>query len=166
MKYKNWLIVSLLATFIMITGCGKKEVKPVAIEEKNDKCTVCNMSVTNNQFATEVILDNGKAVKFADIGCMYNWMDSHKDNKLQARFVRDYNSKEWTELEKATFVYDKTIRTPMAYNVISFQNKGDAEKFLSQNKGEMLTVKDLENHKWEPNKEMADELGISTHHSH
>ena len=31
--------------------------------------------VMDNQFATEIILENGKALKFDDIGCMYKWMD-------------------------------------------------------------------------------------------
>ena len=43
--------------------------------------------------------------------------------RRKEKFVRDYDSKDWVSLEDATYVYDKTITTPMAYNVISFKTK-------------------------------------------
>ena len=108
----------------------------------------------DNQFATEIILENGKALKFDDIGCMYKWMEINPGEKTKEKFVRDYDSKEWISLEDATYVYDKTITTPMAYNVISFENKKDAESFVSNYKGKVLSYKELAEHKWEMNKEM------------
>ena len=44
------------------------------------------------------------------------------------------------QLEEATYVYDKTITTPMAYNVISFKDKKDAESFVSNYTGESSFV--------------------------
>ncbi|AXR17078.1 MULTISPECIES: nitrous oxide reductase accessory protein NosL [Bacillus] len=170
MKSKSFVTSFFIVLLMVVVGCDKKGVQPVAIDDKKDKCDICNMSVTDNQFATEVILENGKAIKFAEIGCMYKWMEQHQEDKLQAKFVRDYNSKDWVELEKATFVYDKDISTPMAYNMISFQNKKDAETFVSKSKGKLLTSQDLENHRWEINKNMMikmhEELGEGMNHSH
>ena len=51
---------------------------------------------------------------------MYKWMEIDSGEKTKEKFVRDYDSKDWISLEEATYVYDKTITTPMAYNVISF----------------------------------------------
>lgn len=123
MKIKHVVFVMCMCLVFAVVGCGKKGAEPVAVDEKNDKCDVCNMAVMDNQFATEVILENGKALKFDDIGCMYKWMDEHKNEKTQEKFVRDYHTKDWISLDKATYVYDKTIKTPMAYNVISFKEK-------------------------------------------
>ena len=55
----------------------------VAIDEKHDKCDICQIGVTDNQFATEIILENGKALKFDDIGCMYKWMEINSDEKTK-----------------------------------------------------------------------------------
>lgn len=140
MRIKYMLFTICLCLVFAVVGCGKKETKPVAINEKNDKCDVCNMAVMDNQFATEVILENGKALKFDDIGCMYKWMEINPGEKTKEKFVRDYDSKDWVSLEDATYVYDKTITTPMAYNVISFKNKKDAESFVSNYKGKVLFV--------------------------
>ena len=90
MKIKHVVFVMCMCLVFAVVGCGKKGAEPVAVDEKNDKCDVCNMAVMDNQFATEVILENGKALKFDDIGCMYKWMDEHKNEKTQEKFVRDY----------------------------------------------------------------------------
>ncbi|HJV17111.1 MAG TPA: nitrous oxide reductase accessory protein NosL [Bacillales bacterium] len=143
---------------LVITGCGKKEYKPVAINEKTDKCDVCHMQVKDNQFATEIILENGKSFVFDDIGCMYKWMKKNKDKKIANSYVKDFQTKEWIELEKASFVYNKPIRTPMAYNVLSFANKKDAQTYIDQKGGKLLSYKDLSQHSWERNKEMVKEM--------
>lgn len=167
MRVKYMLFAICLCMVFAVVGCGKKEVKSVAINEKNDKCDICNMAVMDNQFATEVILENGKALKFDDIGCMYKWMDEHKNEKTQEKFVRDYNTKDWVAVDKATYVYDKSIKTPMAYNVISFKEKKDADSFVEKHTGEILSSKELAEHKWEMNKEMMQKKkDHGSEHSH
>lgn len=152
MKRKAFFAI-LAAVIFIIAGCSQK-AKPVAIDEKNDKCDTCHMAVGNNQFATELVLENGKVLKFDDIGCMYKWMNEHKKEAITATFVRDYKTNDWIEADKATYVYDKNIRTPMAYNVISFQDEKAAKQFVDKNGGTVLTYNQLASHTWERNKEM------------
>ena len=64
----------LVGVISILAACGTKEVKPVAINEKTDICATCNMQVVDDQFATQVILENGKSLVFDDIGCMYKWV--------------------------------------------------------------------------------------------
>ena len=73
--------------------------------------------------------------------------------KTKEKFVRDYDSKDWVSLEDATYVYDKTITTPMAYNVISFKTK-KMQRALYLTIRKVLSYKELAEHKWEMNKEM------------
>ncbi|MGU3371872.1 nitrous oxide reductase accessory protein NosL [Bacillus mycoides] len=166
MKVKYVVLVICLCFIFTIVGCGKKELTAVAINEKNDKCDICQIGVIDNQFATEIILESGKALKFDDIGCMYKWMEINSGEKTKEKFVRDYDSKDWVSLEDATYVYDKTITTPMAYNVISFKNKKDAESFVSNYKGKVLSYKELSEHKWEMNKEMMGKPKTGNHGGH
>ncbi|MFB6468579.1 nitrous oxide reductase accessory protein NosL [Cytobacillus sp. Hz8] len=155
MKKNKALLVLLIGILSMyLAACGKDEVKPKAIDEDKDECDICNMAVMDNQFATEIILENGKTYVFDDIGCMYQWMSENKDKKVKAKFVRDYNTKDWVELDKATYVYNPDVNTPMAYNVISFADKKDAESFVTKKKGTILSAKDLDQHEWNMNKDM------------
>lgn len=156
-KYLKIFIITVIS-LLVVAGCGKKEYQPVAIKEKTDKCEICHMAVKDNQFPTEIFLENGKSMVFDDIGCMYKWMHENKDKKVEITYIKDYNSKEWIEGKKATYVYDKEIRTPMTYNVISFTDQKDAESFIADHGGKLLSYDDLQKHSWEQNEEMVKEM--------
>jgi len=155
MKKLKWGFILLAAAAIVaVSGCGKKEIKPVDIVEGVDKCEICNMTVANDQYATEVMTKDGKAHKFDDIGDLFVWTKKNGLNNVEARFVRDYHSKEWIKLEDASYVYDKSFKTPMAFGVVSFKEKKDAEAFVAEQKtGKLMSAADLDTHTWEPNRD-------------
>ena len=164
MKQKVLSFLLLMGVIAILAACGNKEAKPVAINEGTDICATCNMQVVDNQFATQIILENGKSLVFDDIGCMYAWVDDNANQKIDVQFVRDYNDKEWVKKEDATYVYNPSVITPMAYNVISFTDKADAEKFAADNEGStLLTASELDTHKWEANKDMMEKNGVTDH---
>lgn len=157
---KMWMLMTLSLLVALTAGCGGKEdFKPAAIDENVDKCDVCNMQVKDDPFAVQIILKDNKALKFDDLGDLFKWKQKNGTDKIGAEFVRDYGTKEWMLLKDGTYVYDKGIRTPMAYGVISFQKKEDAEKFVSEHgAGTVLSSSDLDSHKWESNKEMMKKM--------
>ncbi len=148
------LLGFLALAFIVLSACGNNEVEPVSIDEATDTCAICNMQVMNSQFATEVILTNDKVQKFDDIGCMYEWLGNNGSDDVAAQFVRDYHTKDWIQGDQATYVYNQHVKTPMSYNVISFASSDDAEQFIAENEGELLTYDDLQTHKWPMSKTM------------
>jgi len=152
---KVWLNVALVAGLAVVSsGCGSKLAEPVAINAAVDKCDICSMTVNDDINATEIILKNGKALKFDDIGDMYVWTKKNGTTDVDVQYVRDYKSKEWVQLKDATFAYDPSFHTPMAYNMYSFKDSKEAEAFIAEQKtGKVLTVKDLDSHNWERNKE-------------
>lgn len=156
------MILTFVAAFVLsfgLVGCGKQAAQPVAIDPSVDKCEVCHMTVKDDPFATEIILTNGQALKFDDLGCLYTWTKQNGMSQVKQRFVRDYNSGQWVKLEDAWFVYDPSVVTPMAYNVVSFQNKQDAETFLKQHpNGKLLSADQLSTHNWTRNMEMMNKL--------
>ncbi|WP_042355550.1 nitrous oxide reductase accessory protein NosL [Bacillus rubiinfantis] len=159
--FKSLLLLFVL--LLVVSGCGKTDYKPAAINEETDKCDVCNMAVKDDGFAAQIVLENEKNLLFDDIGCLYKWKDENKDKKIGNSFIKDYQSKEWLELDQASFVYEKSIRTPMAYNVIAFSDKKAAEKFIDEHGGQLLTADDLTSHTWERNKEMMKEMKKKMH---
>ncbi|WAA08741.1 nitrous oxide reductase accessory protein NosL [Fervidibacillus albus] len=159
---KSIMSFSIILMFLL-SSCGKKEVQPVAINEETDTCEVCNMAVADNEFATQVVMENGKSYVFDDIGCMFVWLDENGDEDVAASFVRDFDTKEWIELEEATYVYDETVKTPMAYNVISFKDAEDAQTYLDENQGAVLTYDQLLEHTWPVNEEMKQ---MNMEHNH
>lgn len=154
-KYFLPALILTMAVMIALSGCGKKEYKPVAINAGVDKCEVCHMLIPDDHNATEIILKDGKPLKFDDIGDLYVWLKKNGEDNVGAKFVRDYYTKEWIELEKATFVYDKSNKTPMAFGVYSFKSDQDADKFIKEKgSGKKMTAKDLDSHSWERDTDM------------
>ncbi|MED0677749.1 nitrous oxide reductase accessory protein NosL [Aneurinibacillus thermoaerophilus] len=158
MKKKGLIMASVLS-IALLSGCGTKEYHPVSIEENVDKCSVCNMQVADNQHSTEIILKDGKALKFDDIGCLNEWEKKNGTEQVGAEYVRDYNTKEWVPLKEASFIYDKTFKTPMGYGIYSFKDKGAAQTFLNeQGKGKLMNANDLHSHTWERNMDMMHKM--------
>ena len=169
MKQKlGWILC--VSLFIILAACGDKETEPVAIDEATDTCSTCNMAVTDNQFATQVILESGKSLVFDDLGCMHDWLSKNKDEKIDTEFVRDFDNEEWVKADEATYVYDKSVKTPMAYNMISFKDSEDAKAYAKDHKESVvLKANELDDHAWERNSEMMQNMkmhGEETEHSH
>ena len=123
MKKKGIQVIGWVMFILLLAGCGNDEVSPVDINEATDTCEVCNMAVIDNQHASQIVLENGKSLIFDDIGCLNDWLDSNENEKIAAEFVRDYNDEEWVLMDEATYVYNQSVKTPMAYNVVSFKDQ-------------------------------------------
>lgn len=174
MKRFSYLLLTLLAFTLILAACSDNDngnndngnsesdaeqsendvselaYEPEDIDPETDVCDICAMAVADDQFATQIVLENDRALKFDDLGCLYEWLDENGTDEVGAKFVRDFNTAEWIQLEEATYVFAEEIETPMAYGVISFKNSEDAEQYVADNGfGEILEVADLDNHKWE-----------------
>lgn len=152
MKKRTWTTImgAIIGISLFVIGCGKQETQPVEIVEGVDKCDVCHMHVANDKHATELVLQDGKVLKFDDIGCMHTWTKEHGTEQVDTQFVRDYYKAEWLKADQAAFAYDKTFKTPMGYGVLSFQDKAAAEAFVQKQKtGVVMNAEGLNSHTWE-----------------
>lgn len=163
MKNKLWLVTIFSVLLLALAACGggdenttQATYEPEDVEE-TDVCEVCAMAVPNNEHATQIVLTNDRSLKFDDIGCMYEWIEENGEEEIGTAFVRDFNSEEWFDFNEATFVFDETIETPMAYGIISFIDESEAEQFIDEfGAGELMKRDDLANHEWKMYKEMMD----------
>ncbi|OZB99029.1 nitrous oxide reductase accessory protein NosL [Paenibacillus sp. XY044] len=157
-------MLMLVVCIIWLSACTEKKYQAIPINEDVDICAVCKMQVKDDAFATQIVMKDGKNYKFDDIGCMNTWEKENGVENIGMEFVRDYNDKEWIEFKKATYVYDASIRTPMAYGVISFKDKKSADAFISeQGVGKILSPEELAEHDWKQSMDMMDMAGSSDH---
>ncbi|GED68403.1 hypothetical protein BRE01_21050 [Brevibacillus reuszeri] len=146
---KKWVTTlgAIVGISLMMMGCGKQEAQPADIAEGVDKCDICHMHVPNDHNATEIVLKDGKVLKFDDIGCMHEWTEKNGTEQVDVEFVRDYYTAEWMKADQAVYAYDATFKTPMSYGIYSFKDKAAAESFVQEQKKGAVT--DLKNHTWE-----------------
>lgn len=156
-------VMVLLFGVLLLTACGKK-YEALPINEDVDICAICKMQVKDDAYATQLTTKDGKNYKFDDIGCMHQWKAENGTDNIGMDFVRDYNDKEWIEYSKATYVYDASLRTPMAYGILNFKDKASAEAFVAeQGVGTIMTAEELASHDWKQNTEMMDMMGEGEH---
>ncbi|KFZ42114.1 hypothetical protein CS060_06365 [Anoxybacillus flavithermus] len=106
----------------------------MAEPDENTVCVFCNMKVYPKEnelgkFTAKSVTENGDVLFFDDIGCLFNYERDH--GEAAKKYVRDYNTFEWIELQNATVV-KADIKTPMNYGYAFFAKKEDAEKFVSE----------------------------------
>lgn len=116
-----------------------REAGPEAVPGESF-CAECGMRVTaESPFASQIKLDNGKAVFFCDLGDMFLYYGRHEgDSGAVAVFVKDYASGEWVDGRSAFYLTGAKVRTPMRYGILAFGDRGAAEKFMRDSGGEKV----------------------------
>lgn len=143
------IFATLIALLAVLSGCGESSMEPEEINPEIDVCEVCNMGIAHEFFATEIVTSEGDIYKFDDLGCMEEFLHSHREEESAKKFVRDMETGEWVELKDAYHAYDSEFWTPMANGVVSFKNKQRAENYISeQGFGELYDEQALKKHDW------------------
>lgn len=147
---KPFAVSALLILLLISTACGKNSFSPAEINEAVHTCEICNMQVANDRHATQIVTKEGRSLMFDDLGCLHEWKEQNGNDTIGEQYVRDYHTLEWIKLADASYVYDESFSTPMAYGIYSFKDKSEAEQFIAeQNKGQLMTASDLDSHTWE-----------------
>lgn len=153
MKKFKFALFAVFVFAMMLVGCtAKNEVAAQPIDENVDTCAKCHMGVKDNGYAAQYITEDGKSVKFDDIGCMEKYSNEHTDVKIAGKFIQDVNSNEWVKYEEASYVFDLDTPSPMGYGVHAFKEKATAEKFAADKQGELLTAEQIKTHEWKQDK--------------
>lgn len=127
-------------------------------------CEVCNMKVyvkdhEMGMFSAQAIKADGSNAFYDDIGCLLN--AELMFDEENTKFVRDFNTKDWVQVDDATIV--KTdLKSPMNWGYVSFADKADAEKYMADHEGseviELATVQAEAKERYEKKKaKMAEE---------
>ncbi|MEW6143953.1 MAG: nitrous oxide reductase accessory protein NosL [Thermodesulfobacteriota bacterium] len=122
MKY-----ILVLLMLLGMAGCKDEiDTRPHAVHYGEDSCERCRMIISDKRFAAQYITSSGEARKFDDIGCMADDLkDAGKRGESPlAAYVADYGTGEWIDAEKASYLQNGELRSPMGYNIAAF---GSAE---------------------------------------
>ena len=132
------IVALLLLLSLVLVACGNSAAgKPKPIDEEVDVCANCNMTVMDNQFATQIVTKEDESLKFDDIGCMAVY--TYTNDPDGTAYVRDFYTENWTDVEQAFFASTESIKTPMGSGFITFESKGNLDKFLSEYKADEVT---------------------------
>lgn len=141
--------LALVVFAVALTACGSgpAQTEPPKIYYGEDICDECSMIISDERFAAATIVEvsEGRTESriFDDIGGMFLYHIKHPELKVLARYVHDYETREWLTAEDAFFVHSEDVHSPMAHGVIACKTRGQAERLAGQFNGQVLTYNDL-----------------------
>lgn len=149
---KRAFVLMTLVASVVLGACQQASYEPHAIDHDIDTCEICNMAINDRQAATQIVMEDGRAVKFDDIGCMMQYKEENEDTSdtFHTEYINSYDEQGWVEAKESIYVYDEDINTPMGNGVISFSSLENAETFIEkEGYGELLQYEDLSKHDWD-----------------
>ena len=133
---------SCFFVIVFVCGCSSKPT-PEPIHVGEDVCANCRMAIIEPQFASEIILFSGDVLKFDDLACLAARSKSTETPVMQNIFVHDYLTGEWINGEKAVIARSSTVQTPMGSGTVAFTSREQADKFLAENSGQLVTLQEF-----------------------
>ncbi|GAB4447541.1 MAG: hypothetical protein OHK0036_01910 [Bacteroidia bacterium] len=144
---KNWYLLVLFSMFILFFIACSPQPEPINYE--TDICAYCKMSISDTQFGAELVTKKGKVYKFDSIECLINFMSEEKDVASQKKFLLtvDYSSPtKLINVEESFYVQTDSISSPMGANILSFEQKSEAEKIVSKYNGKLMRWNEVVNY--------------------
>lgn len=134
----------LLLVSISLISCNANEPKPIKINV--DVCDFCKMTISNGNFAAELITEKGRYYKFDDVSCMIKYAKSNKTVPYKSFFVTNYlNENQLIPVEKGFYLLGGTINAPMGGKVAAFETDENATAYQTKLAAKKATWKDVYN---------------------
>lgn len=132
------LCVSCAAAGAVLAACAPRssEPQPPEIAYGFDVCESCGMLISEPRFACALVLEDGRALKFDDLGDMVVYQLDRPNLKITAWFAHDYYTEQWVRAEAAFYVASDTIASPMGHGLAAFSTQAAADTFARSECGD------------------------------
>lgn len=134
------LIFSAFITFLFI-AC---EVSPQPIRYGTDACKYCQMTIVDQQHASQLINTNGKAYNFDAIECMIHYSKENKETNYQLYLINDFEKQGvLIDAKTATYLISPQISSPMGANLSAFNSEEAAQQAKENYEGDLYNWKSI-----------------------
>jgi copper chaperone NosL len=134
-------LVLALAAPLVLAACA---TGPEPVHWGVESCAHCQMVISDDRFAGQVVDTRGKTYKFDAIECMAAFL---KDDIVAAAEVKSVwvadGPDGWIEAGAATFVHSDNVRTPMGGGFSAHADAVSAGAFAAEVEGRVLTWEDV-----------------------
>lgn len=148
MKVGSILMLIVLSAALFV-GC---EPKPQSINYGSDECAYCRMMITDAEFGSQIVNNQGRAYKFDSVECMAAYDLSEDGENFHSKWVPNFlNREEWLMAEDAVYLHSETLRSPMGLFLSAYSDRATAEEMKEEYGGEIIdykTVKQVVEREW------------------
>jgi copper chaperone NosL len=135
--YKALKIIAVMGLLLLATACSQE---PAEIHYGSDECAHCKMMITDDQFASQIVTEKGKAYKFDAIECMAAYQRERGNELENAKlYVSNYNvGGTWLNAKEAQFVKSEVVNSPMGESLLAFPSEKEAREHVAEKSGTLL----------------------------
>lgn len=128
-----WMLILMLC----LSGCTPGPRDLVMGEEE---CAHCRMMLTDEQFASQVVMNQGRTWAFDSIECMVAYVALHDaPEEIHSMWVPDHaNPDQWLDVREAYFLQSETLSSPMGLSLSAHGTETQALDYRDQFGGELL----------------------------
>lgn len=117
-----------LVLCMLASGCARGELNPEPLAVGREACAFCRMTVSQPEFASQVVAPGELPKFFDDLGCLGNYLTGTKDVPASAAvFVTDHRTKAWVRAEDAVFSRMPSLATPMNSHLVAHASSESRE---------------------------------------
>lgn len=121
-------ITAVLFVFISFISCGLPGPRPIKLNA--DNCDNCKMTLTSEQYATQIVTVKGRQYVFDDMVCMVAYTKSHAKADFLNYYIADFSHpSDFIEVDHAVLLQSDSLHSPMGGNVIGFENRDSARYY-------------------------------------
>ena len=139
----------VLAVTLFFTGC---KPGPQPINYGGDECAYCRMMITDAEFGSQIVNNQGRAYKFDSIECMAAYDLTEDGENVHSKWVPDFLDREqWLKVEDAVYLHSETLRSPMGLFLSAYSDRASAEEMRNEYGGDIVdyeTVKQIVEREW------------------
>jgi copper chaperone NosL len=116
----------------LLAACG---IAPEPVHIGSDECAQCRMTISEPQFATQVLSNRGRSFKFDSIECMVAFVNGGElpASDMHSAWVADFDSHDdWIAAEDAFFVHSASLRSPMGGGLSAHATRAGADALIAE----------------------------------
>lgn len=134
----------VLILTVLVSACSQE---PAEMHYGSDQCAHCKMMITDSQFASQIVTEKGKALKFDAIECMAVYHRNHSDELQGAKlWVSNYDDPgQWLLAPDAQFVKSEVVNSPMGESLLAFPSREVAKKHMQNKPGALMNWEEVAN---------------------
>lgn len=112
--------VLVLCAYVLGAGCAPAEARPEPLAVGQESCASCRMTVSQPEFASQLLVDGELPKFFDDLGCLHAYLTSTTPGPDGGViFVTDRRTREWVRADAAVYTRAPAVATPMASHLVA-----------------------------------------------
>jgi copper chaperone NosL len=133
--------------FILLASAAVScSVAPEPIHYGEDNCVLCQMTIMDHRYGTEIVTTKGKVFKFDSIECLVEYMldDHEKNEQFSLVLVTSFDQPgKLIDAHESHVLQSKSLPSPMGIYLTAFSDRGTAEGFREKAGGKIYEWESL-----------------------